>query len=159
MHKPGLKTQNGGASLAAQRQSARQGRRHGFDAWSGKIPHTAGQLSLCCTQSLSRVRLFATPWTVAHQAPLSTGFSRQEYWSGLPCPPPRDLPHPGTEVSHTAGGFFSIWTTREAQLSLWATTTEPALWSPGAATTEIHVPRSLSSPRVTSAIRSRHTCN
>ena len=38
-----------------------------------------------------------TPWTVAHQAPLSTGFSRQEYWSRLPCPPPGDLPNPGTE--------------------------------------------------------------
>ena len=45
---------------------------------------------------LSRVRLFATPWTVAHQAPLSLGFSRQEYWSGLPFPSP-DLPHPGIE--------------------------------------------------------------
>ena len=43
----------------------------------------------------SRVRLFATPWTVARQAPLSMGFSRQEYWSGLPCPPPGDLPNPG----------------------------------------------------------------
>ena len=38
-----------------------------------------------------------TPGTVAHQAPLSVGFSRQEYWSGLPCPPPGDLPDPGTE--------------------------------------------------------------
>ena len=38
-----------------------------------------------------------TPWTVAHQAPLSMGFSRQEYWSGSPCPPPGDLPNPGTE--------------------------------------------------------------
>ena len=45
----------------------------------------------------SRVRLFATLWTVARQAPLSMGFSRQEYWSGLPCLPPGDLPHPGTE--------------------------------------------------------------
>ena len=45
--------------------------------------------------SLSPVRLFVTPWTVACQAPLSTGFSRQEYWSGLLCPPPGDLPHPG----------------------------------------------------------------
>ena len=42
---------------------------------------------------LSHVRLFATPWTVAHWAPLSMGFSRQEYWSGLPCHPPEDLPH------------------------------------------------------------------
>ena len=46
-------------------------------------------------QSLSRVRLFVTPWTVARQAPLSMGFSRQEYWSGLPLPSPGDLPDPG----------------------------------------------------------------
>jgi len=45
----------------------------------------------------SRVRLFATLWTVAHQAPLFTGLSRQEYWSGLPCPPLGGLPHPGIE--------------------------------------------------------------
>ena len=44
---------------------------------------------------LSRVRLFETPWTVAHQAPPSMGFSRQEYWSGLPFPSPGDLPDPG----------------------------------------------------------------
>ena len=48
-------------------------------------------------KSLSHVRLFATLWTVAHQAPLSMGFSRQEYWSGLPFPPPGDLFHPGIE--------------------------------------------------------------
>ena len=46
-------------------------------------------------KSLSRVRLFVTPWTVALQAPLSMGFSRQEYWSGLPFPSPGDLPNPG----------------------------------------------------------------
>ena len=55
---------------------------------------------------------FATPGTVAHQAPLSMGFSRQEYWTALPCPPPGDLPDPGIEpVSLTslalAGGFFT----------------------------------------------------
>ena len=50
-----------------------------------------------CAQSLSCVRLFVTPWTVAHQTPLSMRFSRQECWSGLPCPPPGDLPHPGME--------------------------------------------------------------
>ena len=44
------------------------------------------------------VQLFATLWTVALQAPLSTGFYRQEYWSGLPLPSPTDLPHPGTEA-------------------------------------------------------------
>ena len=49
-------------------------------------------------KSLSRVRLFATPWTVAHQAPLSLGFSRQEYWSGLPFPSPGALPNPETET-------------------------------------------------------------
>ena len=51
-------------------------------------------------KSLSRVRLFATPWTVAYEAPPSMGFSRQEYWSGLPCPPPGDLPDSGIE--HTS---------------------------------------------------------
>ena len=45
----------------------------------------------------SRVQLFATPWTVPRQIPLSLGFSRQEYWSGLPCPPPGDLHDPGLE--------------------------------------------------------------
>ena len=48
-------------------------------------------------KSLSRVRLFATPWTVAYQASPSMGFSRQEYWSGLPFPSPGDLPDPGIE--------------------------------------------------------------
>ena len=47
--------------------------------------------------SLSRVWLFATPWTVAHQAPLSMEFSRQEHWSGLPFPSPGNLPNPGIE--------------------------------------------------------------
>ena len=48
-----------------------------------------------CVKSLSRVRLFATPWTVAYQAPPSMGFSRQEYWSGLPFTSPGDLPDSG----------------------------------------------------------------
>ena len=45
----------------------------------------------------SSVRLFVTPWTVAHQVPLSMGLSRQQHWSGLPCPPPGDLLDPGIE--------------------------------------------------------------
>ena len=53
-------------------------------------------------KSLSRVRLFATPWTVARQAPLSMGFSRQEYWSGLPFPSPGGLPNPGIEPGSPA---------------------------------------------------------
>ena len=52
-------------------------------------------------KSLSRVQLFVTPWTVAYQAPMSIGFSRQEYWSGLPFPSP-DLPDPGTEPRSSA---------------------------------------------------------
>ena len=51
---------------------------------------------------LSRVRLFATPWTVARQAPLSMGFSRQEYWNGLLFPSPGDLPSAGIEPGSPA---------------------------------------------------------
>ena len=51
---------------------------------------------------LSRVRLFATPWAVAYQAPPSMEFSRQEYWSGLPLPSPGDLPDPGIELGSPA---------------------------------------------------------
>ena len=62
---------------------------------------------------------FAAPWTVAHQAPLSKGFPRQEYWSGLPFPSPGDLPHAGIEPSSPmspalAGGFFTTSATWEA---------------------------------------------
>ena len=58
----------------------------------------------------------ATPWTVAGQAPLSMGFSRQECWSGLPCPSPGDLPDPGIKPESLmspilAGGFFTTLTT------------------------------------------------
>ena len=53
-------------------------------------------------KSLSRVRFFATPWTVAYQASPSMGFSRQDYWSGLPFPSPGDLPNPGIEPGSPA---------------------------------------------------------
>ena len=59
---------------------------------------------------LSCVRLFATPWTVAHKAPLSIGFSRQEYWSGLPFSPPGDLPDPGIEPGSLVSPALSRWT-------------------------------------------------
>ena len=59
-------------------------------------------LSKVKVKSLSRVRLFATTWTVAYQAVPSTGISRQEYWSGLPFPSPGDLPHPGIEAGSPA---------------------------------------------------------
>ena len=72
---------------------------------------------------LSCVWLFATPWTVAHQAPLSMGFSGQEYWSGWPCPPPGDLSDPGIKSAPLpspalAGGFFTTSATWEAQMYL-----------------------------------------
>ena len=54
----------------------------------------------CMLSCFSRVRLFVTPWTVACQASLSMGFSRQEYCSGLPFPTPGDLPDPGIEYAH-----------------------------------------------------------
>ena len=60
-------------------------------------PLTHGHKGKWKCPSLSLVGLFATPWTVAHQFPLFMGFSGQEYWSGLPFPPPGDLPHPGIE--------------------------------------------------------------
>ena len=52
---------------------------------------------VCVCELLSRVRLFATQWTAAHQAPPSMGFSKQEHWSGLSFPSPADLPGPGIE--------------------------------------------------------------
>ena len=66
-------------------------------------------LLLCCVQAQSSVQLFVTPWTVAYQASLSVGFSRQEYWSGLSFPPTGDLPNPGieTESPALAGRFFT----------------------------------------------------
>ena len=70
---------------------------------------------------LSHVQVFVTPWTVAHQAPLSVGFSRQEYCSGLSCPPLGNLPNPGIEPTSLAspalaGRFFTTVDTWETQL-------------------------------------------
>ena len=73
---------------------------------------------VCCCGCLVPhcVQLFATPWTVACQAPLSMGFPRQDYWSGLPFPSPGDLPDPGIKPTSSAlaGGFFIYWVSREA---------------------------------------------
>ena len=72
-----------------------------------------------CAKSLSVIWLFVTPWTVAHQAPLSMEFSRQKYWSGLPYLPPEDLPNPGIQPTfllspELAVGFFTTSITWEA---------------------------------------------
>ena len=74
-------------------------------------------MCVCVLSHFSCVQLCVTLWTVAHQAPLSMGFSRQEYWNGLPCPPPGDLPDPVIEPASLmspalAGRFFTtstIW--------------------------------------------------
>ena len=87
------------------------------------ICHICVCVCACLQSRFSRVQLFVTRWTVAHQAPLSVGFSRQEYWSGLPCPPPGDLPNPGVEPMSPvslalAGGSFTTSATWEVCLSL-----------------------------------------
>ena len=86
----------------------------------------------CCGQSLSRVWLFVTLWTVAHQVPLSTGFSRQEYWSVLPCPSPGDLLDPGMDlhlyVSYIAGIFFTHWATWDLFISVLSIMKNFLLW-------------------------------
>ena len=74
-------------------------------------------LYVCMLSHFSPVQLFAALWAVACQAPLSMGFSKQEYWSGLPCPPPGDLPDPGIELvspalqadSFPSGKGLSAW--------------------------------------------------
>ena len=75
--------------------------------------------SVCVPSHCSHVWLFATLWTEAHWAPLSMKFSRQEYWSGLPCPPPGHLPDPGIEPKSVtlpalAGQLFTMSATWEA---------------------------------------------
>ena len=63
----------------------------------------------CVLSHLHHVLLFATLWTVAHQGPLSVGFSRQQHWSGLPCPSPGDLPNPGIKLRSLMLPAFGRW--------------------------------------------------
>ena len=70
-------------------------------------------------KSLSRVRLFVTPWTVAHQDPPSMGFSRQEYWSGLPFPSQGDLPDPGIEPRSPASQADALTSEPPGKPFLW----------------------------------------
>ena len=78
---------HGSGDTCTRRRTANSGNQKFTKPWS----------LLYMLSCFSRAWLSATLWTVAHQAPLSMGFSRQEYWSGLPCLPPQDLPHPGIE--------------------------------------------------------------
>ena len=62
---------------------------------------------------LSRIQLFVAPWTVANQVPLSMGFSRQEYWSGLPYPTPANLPNPGNEPTSLVSPAYNLATEQQ----------------------------------------------
>ena len=100
-----------------------------MNEWPGVWPsssglHLSNTLLLLLLSCFSQVQLFATLWTIVRQTPLSTGFSKQEYWSRLPCPPPGDLPDPGIKLVSLkspalAGGFFTTSTTWEAQYSIY----------------------------------------
>ena len=79
-------------------------------------------LLVCCAQMFSHVWLFATPWSVAHQAALSMGFSQQACWNRMPFPSPGDLPDPGIELASLlspafAGGFFTTSATWEVPIA------------------------------------------
>ena len=86
-----------------------------------KIKFLPTSMHACTLSHFSHVQLYVTLWTVACQAPQSMGFSRQEYWSGLPCPPPGNLLNSGVESMplmppELAGVFFTTNTTWEGQL-------------------------------------------
>ena len=99
---------------------------HTHKLWSPKSSPECNETEMNKNQTcawvhvrFSQVQLFATLRTVAHQAPLSMGFSKKEYWSGLPCPPPEDFPKWGIEPASLtspalAGGFFTTSATWEA---------------------------------------------
>ena len=95
-----------------------------------------GVMAMCVLNHVSLVRLFVASWTVACQAPLSPGLSRQDYWSGLPFPSPGDLPDPGIEPMSLespalAGGFFTTSATMANGLN--------ECWPPGSGGQVYHV--------------------
>ena len=83
---------------------------HAFCVWVFVCVH----VNACMLSRLSCVQLYVTPWTIARQAPLSLGFSRQEYWSGVPFPSPGDLPDPGMESTSPA---VPVWQADSLSLS------------------------------------------
>ena len=96
------------------------------------------EICVCVLSHFTHVWLFATLWTVVCQASLSMRFSRQEYWSGLSCPPPGDLPDPGIELvtlmsPALAVGFFTTSATEETSLELrkWKSLGCDSLWTHG----------------------------
>ena len=110
------------SGLRVQELSVATGWEGTFEMFSNPDPQNCGGRGVgmvwpvkrthCCAKSLSCVWLFVALWTEACQAPLSMGSSRQEYWSGFPCPPPEDLPDPGVEPESLTSpaltcGFFT----------------------------------------------------
>ena len=92
-----------------------------FKNFNLKQKSKSTNLDFCMPSNFSSIQLFATLWTIAHQAPLSMGFSRQEYWNGLPCPSTGDLPNPGNKATSLtspalAGGLFTTSTTWEVPI-------------------------------------------
>ena len=83
-----------------------------FDFINLAVELIDNDICTCMLSCFSYVPLFVTPWIVAHQDPLSMGFSKQEYWSGLPCSPPGDLPNPGIKPMSPvlASGVFTTVT-------------------------------------------------
>ena len=111
----------GAGRLANSRKDAREQTRPQPQLWHPWNDHTMKPVLAFRPSTLSmRAKplqsclTFVTLWTVPRQAPLSLGFSRQEHWSGLPCPPPGDLPNPGITPASPAGGLFTTSTTWEA---------------------------------------------
>jgi len=91
-------------------------------SWQGRDYYL---LCMCVLSLFSHIQLFVTPWTVAHQAPLSMGFSRQEQWIGLLFPPAGNLPDPGIKPTSLmspalSGGFFTTSATWEAPTFYWS---------------------------------------
>ena len=133
-------------SRQARRWNLQIGKLQVAATWEAKVPRrllprsSACQFQLsqqvpqaCGLSCFSRVWLCATLWTVTLQAPLSTGFSRQEYWSGMLCPPPGDLqPREQIHVSYvsfTGSGCFTISATREAPASPDILSNKSPIWS------------------------------
>ena len=86
--------------------------------WSGGAEVGGLGIAEADAHLLGCVRLSATPWTVAHQVPLSMEFSRQEYWCGLPCPPPGDLPDTGIKPASLAWQVDSLPLSQQGSLGL-----------------------------------------
>ena len=102
-------------SLAHQRKNKQTNRNSAKISPYTKLTQTTGPTLKVKVKSLSHARLFMTPWTGAHKAPLSMGFSRQKYWSGLPFPSQRILPTQGSNPGLPHRRWcFTVWAIREA---------------------------------------------